>query len=95
MKDDTMYAVVHSAKKPYINWAQLQTEFVLPFNMGDVNDHLYIVDIRAITDAMFVFKDYSGQDNTKRFCVLPYRLWGKYFSDRKYADEDEQEEALL
>lgn len=96
MKDNTMYAVVHSATKPYIDWDELQREFVVPFHLGDVNDHLYIVDVNAITDAMFVFKDYGGTDSNKRFCVLPYRLWGQYFSDRIYADDDdEHEEACI
>ena len=94
MKDETMYAVVHSAKEPLFDWDDLQTEFVVPFNLGDVNNHLYIVDVKTITDAIFVFKDYGGKDSSKRFCVLPYRQWGKYFSDRIYADE-ESEEALL
>ena len=86
MKDDTMYAVVHSATKPYINWEHMQSEFVIPFQLGNIKDHLYIVDVKTITDAIYVFKDYGGSDSNKRFCVLPYRLWGKYFSDCIYAD---------
>ena len=87
LKDNTTYAVVHSAAKPYLTWDRIQKEFVVPFQMGDVKDHLYIVDVKTITDALFVFKDYGGDESKKRFCVLPYRHWGKYFSDRVYADE--------
>mgnify|MGYP007004907016 CR=1 FL=1 len=86
MKDDTMYAVVHSATKPYINWERMQSEFVVPFQLANVKDHLYIVDVKTITDAIYVFKDYGGSDSNKRFCVLPYCLWGEHFSHSIYVD---------
>ena len=94
LKDDHMYAVVHLAEKPYINWDRIRNGFVVPFHMGPAQDHIYIIKIENITDALFVFKDYGGKDRTKCFCVLPYCQWGQYFSNRVYetdkdGDEDE------
>ena len=90
LPDDHMYAVVHSATKPYLTWEKIRKEFIVPFKMGSVSKHLYVVKVENITDALFVFKDYGGRDKTKRFCVLPYRQWGDYFSDRIYDSEDEE-----
>ena len=95
LKDDHMYAVVHSAKKPYINWDRIRNGFVVPFHMGPAQDHIYIIKIENITDALFVFKDYGGKERTKHFCVLPYCQWGQYFSDRVYeTDEDGDEDKI-
>ena len=92
LQDDTLYAVIHSSTNPYIDWDRIQTDFVVPFHLGSVKDHLYIVDVKTICDALYVFKDYGGNDSTKRFCVLPYRHWGKYFSYRIYEEEESEED---
>ena len=58
-------------------------DFVTPFTLGNVKECVYIVDIRCITDPLFVFQDTGGTTakSEQHFCVLPYKKWGRYFGE--------------
>ena len=81
--DNNLYVVVHTASD-YVSSEQLEKEFVLSFNLGDVMNFVYIVKVEAIYGPLLVFKNYgsSGENATKLFCTLPQRKWGQYFRNK-------------
>ena len=83
MHDKSMYAVVHTATS-YVPWSKIEADFVVPFKLGPINNHIYIVNVDNIIDPLFAFKDYggAGADSERYFCVLPNRKWGRYFGNR-------------
>ena len=85
MQDKSMYAVVHTAAR-YVPWSKIETDFVVPFKLGPINNHIYIVNVDNIIDPLFAFKDYGGagadSDSERYFCVLPNHKWGRYFGNR-------------
>jgi len=89
--DDTVYAVVHTSST-YMQWDQLEEDFVRSFKLGDITkDCLHIRPTRDIKDPLWVIRDIGGAGNTgdKYFCSLPYRMWGNYFRDRIRATMDD------
>jgi hypothetical protein len=77
---NALYAIVHTATK-FITWNELDSLFVLPFCLGDVKTCVYIVNVSAISDPLFVCPNY-GKDGLHYLCCLPYRRWGKYFEKK-------------
>ncbi len=77
---NALYAIVHTATK-FITWNELDSLFVLPFCLGDVKSCVYIVNVSAISDPLFVCPNY-GKDGLHYLCCLPYRRWGKYFEKK-------------
>jgi len=75
-----LYAIVHTATK-FITWDELDRSFVIPFCLGDVKSCVYIVNVSAISDPLFVCPNY-GRDGLHYLCCLPYRRWGKYFGNQ-------------
>ena len=81
MDDDTIFASIVTSAQP-VTMTMMEEDFVVSFEMTFDDDHYMLVDISCIAHPLFVFEDYGGPDN-KYFCVLPRRLWGKYFGKRK------------
>ncbi len=81
--DNNLYVVVHTASD-YVSSAQLETDFMSSFVLGDVMNCVYIDKIEAIHGPLFVFKNYgsSGENATKLFHTLPQRKWGQYFNNK-------------
>jgi len=82
MEDNMTYAVVHASS----NWLSLDTleeEFAAPFELGDVGDCLYIVDVKCIIAPLFVLC--NGNETTK-VCMLPHGIWNR-FCDKCLGDE--------
>ena len=80
--DNHTYAVVHAASD-YVSLDDLQNKFVIPFQLGDVLNCLYIVKTEAIRCPLFVFNNYGaeGDDRLKKICTIPQRKWGRFFSN--------------
>jgi hypothetical protein len=78
--DDSVYAVIHTAAH-YMSWEKLDREFICGFTLGDLKTCVYIVNVRTITDPLFVCRNY-GKAANHYFCSLPYRQWGNYFQNR-------------
>ena len=75
-----LYAIVHTATK-FITWEELDSSFILPFCLGDVKTCVYIVNVAAISDPLFVCPNY-GREELHFLCCLPYRRWGNYFGHK-------------
>jgi len=75
-----LYAIVHTATK-FITWEELDSSFILPFCLGDVKTCVYIVNVAAISDPLFVCPNY-GREELHFLCCLPYRQWGNYFGHK-------------
>ena len=59
-----MYVIVHTASQ-WLTMDTLESEFSETFLLGDVNQCLYIVDVKSIIATMI--------------CMLPKKKWGKFF----------------
>ena len=59
----------------YIPWSKIETDFVVLFKLGPINNHIYIVNVdNNIIDPLFAFKDYGGMvlivKNTSACCQI-------------------------
>lgn len=90
MQDPTLYVVVHAAQR-YVTWRQLESEFVIDFKLGDINDTVYILPIERVIDPAFVYHKLGGQMN-EFFCVLPKRYWEFHLQYSPGRDDNESEE---
>jgi len=69
MKDENMYVVVHAASQ-WLTLDTLEAEFSASFLLGEVNQYLYIVDVKSIIAPLFMVANAS--DSTK-VCMLPQK----------------------
>ena len=92
IKDETQYAVVVTSEN-YLPWYEIEQDFISPFHLGSLEKCLFIVDVSCIISPLCVFQDYGGTGhNTRRhFAILPYRKWGKFFSDLIEYEGDEDD----
>ena len=74
MTDDTQYVVVWAAKK-FVSQRDMQENFVVKWQLGPAANHMYIVDVEALLQPLFVIPD--GRDFLG---CLPYREWPSYFT---------------
>lgn len=79
LEDKHTYAVIHTASD-YVSLNDLDTNFVMSFKLGDVSKCLYIVKIEAIHGPLFVFDNVGSDEEDKKFCTLPLRRWGEFFT---------------
>ncbi len=77
---NNLYAIVHTATR-FITWEELESAFIVPFCLGDVKTCVYIVNVTAISDPLFVCPNY-GRDGLHYLCCLPYQRWGNYFAQK-------------
>jgi hypothetical protein len=80
LKDDTTYVIVHASSE-WLPYRKLEQNFICCFKLGDLDDSVFIVDVKYIRHALYVQRDFV-ENNTSRLqyiCSLPYRDWGKYF----------------
>ena len=78
--DDNMYVVVQTAKD-FLTWRQLETEFVVPFELGSLDDCTYILPVSRIANPLYVFEDHGQSTETSQptfFATLPARYWAFY-----------------
>jgi len=47
----------------------------------EMSRHVYIVNVTAISDPLFVCPNY-GREELHFLCCLPYRRWGNYFGHK-------------
>ena len=80
-RHDSVYAVIHTASH-YLSWEKLDREFICAFTLGDIKTCVYIVDVRTITNPLFVCRNY-GKSGNQYLCSLPYQQWGNYFQQDK------------
>lgn len=80
MQDNNIYAVIHTFTN-YLTWRQLEKNFVMGFELGELDKCVYIVKIESILDPLFVLQD-EGNHSSNYIVSLPYRKWGRYFSQR-------------
>jgi hypothetical protein len=66
--NECLYAVVHTSTE-YLSFDQLDRKFIAPFALGDIKKCVYIINADAISNCLFVFRNY-GHDGTKYFCTL-------------------------
>ena len=60
--DNTMYVVVRTHRN-FLNWEQLEKEFILPIQLGGLDECTYIFPVSRIVNPLYVFKDH-GQSTT-------------------------------
>ena len=75
MEDETMYAIIHTASQ-WLTMDTLESEFSETFLLGDVNQCLYIVDVKTIIAPLFVV---ANENDLTMICMLPKKKWGKFF----------------
>lgn len=71
MEDETMYAIVHAASQ-WLTIDELESEFSETFLLGDVNQCLYIVDVKSIIAPLFVV---ANENDPTMICMLPKKKW--------------------
>jgi hypothetical protein len=79
LEDKHTYAVIHTASD-YVSLNDLDTNFVMSFKLGDISKCLYIVKIEAIHGPLFVFDNVGSDEEDKKFCTLPLKRWGEFFT---------------
>jgi hypothetical protein len=73
--DDTMYVVVHT-NKDFMTWEKLEREFIVPVNLGDINNCTYIFPIDRIVTPLYVFSNHGEvTTNASFFASIPARYW--------------------
>lgn len=84
--DNTMYVVVRTHRH-FLNWEQLEKEFILPIQLGDLDECTYIFPVSRIVNPLYVFKDH-GQSTTdvSFFASIPARYWGFYLDYKLNTD---------
>lgn len=78
--DDTIYVVVQTAKD-FLTWRQLEKEFIVPFELGGLDDCTYILPVSRIVNPLYVFEDHGQSTETSHpsfFATLPARYWAFY-----------------
>ena len=100
LKDETKYVVIHTTKN-CLNPIVLIDEFVSEVELGDPSTHIYVVSVECILDPLNVSINWGGCGN-KHFVRLPYRHWGKHFTQRIHENMQHevihvnmQEEAII
>ena len=77
LKDDTIYVIVH-ASSDWLPYQKLEQNFICCFKLGELDDSIFIVDVKYIRHALYVQRDFV-ENNTSRLqyiCSLPYCGWG-------------------
>ena len=62
----------------------LMQNFIKKFKMPShdkLGDYTYLVPLSTISNHLCIYKNYGGRDN-EFFCVLPQRMWSKFFSSQ-------------
>ena len=75
MEDEIMCAIVHTASQ-WLTIDTMEKEFSETFLLGDVNQCLYIVDVKSIIAPFFVV---ANENDPSMICMLPQKKWGKFF----------------
>jgi len=75
MEDKTMYAIVHTASQ-WLTMDTMEKEFSETFLLGDVNQCLYIVDVKSIIAPLFAV---ANENDPTMICMLSQKKWGKLF----------------
>ena len=86
--DETKYVVIHTTKT-FLNPNTLIDEFVSEVELGDPLTHIYVVNVECILDPLNVSINWGGCGN-KHFVRLPYRHWGKHFTQRIHANMQDE-----
>ena len=78
-----VYAVVHTASN-YFSWSDIERDFVVPFELGDMKKCLSIINVHNSIDPLYVFEDMGGTGcNAGRyFLTLPRRKWSQYYKSK-------------
>ena len=81
--DTNVYAVVHTASK-YFSWSDIERDFVVPFELGDMKKCLSIINVHNIIDPLYVFEDMggTGRNAGRYFLTLPRRKWSQYYRSK-------------
>lgn len=61
-----------------LSYEKLDEMFTASFILADMKKCVYIVNVDAISNCLYVFRNY-GEDGMQYYCALPYRRWGNYF----------------
>jgi hypothetical protein len=73
--DETMYVVVHT-NKDYMTWEEMEREFIVAVQLGDINNCTYIFPINRIVSPLYVFRNHGEvTSNTSFFASIPARYW--------------------
>ena len=75
-----LYAVVQCSTEP-IGMADLESNFVKRFKLGDRSTDYAVVEVEHITHPLYVSVDYGG-DVQEYLCALPRNRWGRYFGSK-------------
>lgn len=73
--DETMYVVVRT-HKDFLSWRELEKQFVVPIQLGNLDDCTYILPVSRIVNPLYVFEDHGQPENTSNtsfFATLPAR----------------------
>lgn len=82
--DENMYVIVRTHKK-FLSWKQLEKQFVVPIELGELDGYTYIFPVERIINPLYVFEDLGQPINTsnpKFFATLPAR-YSAFFLDHK------------
>ena len=67
LRDTNVYTIIHTATS-YISWETIEQKFIVPFLLGDLATCFYIVDVKNITDPLFVFQNYGEDGRSYLHC---------------------------
>lgn len=88
--DDTMYVVVRTPEN-FLTWNMLEREFVLPIQLGGLEEYTYIFPVSRIVNPLYVFKDHGStsatEDDVSFFASLPSRYWPFYIDHLLHPNE--------
>ena len=78
LMDDTTYVVVRTPQK-FLDWTNLEKEFIVPIQLGDLDSCTFILPVSRIVNPLYVFEDH-GQPlkGSSFFASIPARYWAFY-----------------
>ena len=81
--DETMYVVVRTHRN-FLTWKELEKKFVVPIELGTLDECTYILPVSRIVNPLYVFEDHGQSDTTGPcfFATLPAR-YSAFYLDYK------------
>lgn len=78
-----MYVVVRTHRN-FLTWKELEKKFVVPIELGTLDECTYILPVSRIVNPLYVFEDHGQSDTTGPcfFATLPAR-YSAFYLDYK------------
>ena len=87
LMDETMYVIVRTPQD-FIHWNELEKEFIVPIQLGDLDSCTFILPVSRIVNPLYVFEDHgqSPKDGVSFFASIPARYWAFYLDYKLNTD---------